>query len=327
MPPEVGNVQRFIHGTFVSFEVAHASWLALTVKHASMCYLAKADDKVICVPIGATVPENTVITYRHPGADLAFLEYRRQEPYPADRHTYYLEVRTFAQAIMEASGELNTMALQRYQANPRRGAMKPLTVDENPVDASDGQQWAPVGDGGVWEPPVIDANEGWGWGYAKPPIDHPDGSFFPGADHLYLETVAYQPPQPGWYDGYTTLVPGWTTCRFVGWVIDCVTPRAPSMTGVPPIVPPAPPPSIDFTFNLCHATFGAFCSASDEVKRAEDLDLRIKLCERTRDEAIDGCWARKSDYRTAKACEEKEIARYGDCVREARKRNSELYDD
>lgn len=314
MPSVIGNIERYIHGAFVSYEAAETSWVALTKSRASMCYLARFDQRVVCVPVGAEVPANTSIKYRHPGSDHYYFEFEPQIGI-GDRQSYYRSVRRFSRALAEAAAALNTKALQTVNSNGGNISTRPALVasESEFVDASE-ETWAHLGVGAVWSPPVIDANEGWGWGHAREPEPSADDDFMPGGDYVFAEPLEYSPPEPSWYEN-ATAYPSTTRCVVVGITIVCTGQRPPPL--VDPYDPPPAPQEPVYHFNwrgaLCDATFGLFCSASEEQNRL-DIEGKKQICDQILNETEEGCHRRKMDTRMRRACLEDAVREYGDCL-------------
>lgn len=321
MPAHLGNVERYVHGPFVTYEIAQASWLAITSHTASVCYMAAADNTIDCIAVKASVPEKTDIRYRNPGSDLGLLAFSRAEP-TEDKEGYYLAVRMFSQAVMEAATELQAKAQSTSTPVSGRPRFDPMKIDNTVPVTPDGSYWESM-EGSTWtsgDMPTVTISAF--VDRAAAIIGHPDQGSFPGFLNVFSEHIGYTPPKPGWPIGWKTQV-ATTRCIHLLFLVYCTAPRAPPL--VDPLLQPDPRPISFPSWSLCKAT-GFYCAASDEVKRAEDLELRLKLCEKAYEAGLEGCERRKSDYRSELACKQDRFNEYSTCRAEAGRRNKELYD-
>lgn len=352
MPGAVGKVQRIVRGTFVSPAVASSSWLALTGKHASICYLSRAGIKVTCIPVLAKTPKDIIIKFSDNGANMSSVVFTPDLGMPAQmEEDMYRSVRTFARALDAASQKIQGHALeaQKTSASENNTPAAPMLLDpigggscvgiSGTCDSSDGSgggnwasdsgfgadgaggsdgAWWATPDGNVWE-------SGWDSGVNTSSDGWEDNWGFPGADEFEADDhsdndfpshdyVFEEPVDVVTITGTRLLAQ--PSCVYGGFAVICTSPRQ------LPLIDPyeVQPPSGDSAsgWNFCN-TLGIFCSYRDDYPETDGLDKEEREARCTKmlaaEEAL--CSAQSSmgaDYRTVRACNERAFQRYSQCL-------------
>ncbi len=351
LPKSVGKVKRVIQGNFVSPSGAISSWLALTDKHASVCYLPDTNSRVTCAPVAGETPKDVSISFRDNGENMPTIVFKPKTNTTVAQEEINRAVRSFVRALEPAARRAQIHARKSYQAKLNKFGDRSTYVSPMAQVAVDGSwcdyaaEWSCTGmrsegygggDGGGWwdfgyDNSSWESNEEYGssydsstndeWFYPAEPVPPPPdtSTYYPD-----YETILDSPPEPYYPEDLVT-VSGTTTCVY-GPVIICTAPK--------PV--PFYDPNADITipepvrpWTLCN-TFGIFCSESDtrdggfrggrtgpgdmtEAEREAECQLQYEF-----DIAECDAYKKSSDYRSYNACTGKAMTRFSACLTTSR---------
>ncbi len=114
LPTVVGKVKRIIHGSFVAPTAATASWITMSNRYASVCYLA-SDGKVACAPVRSYVPKGVEISFRDMGRHMQALVFSRKAGDTTPTEEMNKSVHLFMQALPAATNAIQEHATKKVE--------------------------------------------------------------------------------------------------------------------------------------------------------------------------------------------------------------------
>lgn len=114
-PAKAGNVIKIIRGNWVSSVAASGSWLALTERHASLCYMSSKSTAIECFPVLAHVPKDTDVDFRDMGSGLKLMVYNRRLGATETAIDFYRKAEIFSRVVNETATEVQKHAENAYR--------------------------------------------------------------------------------------------------------------------------------------------------------------------------------------------------------------------
>lgn len=283
LPAKAGHVIKIIRGNWVSSVAASGSWLALTEKHASLCYMPSKTTTIECYPVLANVPKDTDVDFRDMGSGLKLVVYNRRPGATEAWIDFYRTAEIFSRVVNETAAEVQKHANNAYhaevasqvnaraQANdtnangaargPKKdGPVHPLNngIEDNPCKDGEECRYLPSEDSGGYESGSAET-----WDVTSDYWEYDTSSSWPTTDAPPAEDDNWFSDE---FDGPVVQVPGpesqpeWQNTSYPG--LDHVWPAAPEIL---PDLPPSTDTEVEPVSSnppSCVATlFGFVCTA------------------------------------------------------------------